>query len=131
MTLNLNQIVYFINYLEKAMSKWENTVSFDKVPHYNVEMEIDTDYAILHLRGDQHIGQKGIDVNKLIQESLNVIEEHKNHMFIIDTGDMIENNVKNSKSDINTNLFMFLNGLDTINDDFKLLKLRNNCINFQ
>jgi len=31
--------------------------------------------------------------------------------------------IKKSRSDINTNLFMFLKGLETINDDFKLINL--------
>jgi len=51
-------------------------------------------------------------INELWSPDITV-EELKKHQVTL----------KNSKSDINTNLFMFLNGLDTINDDFKLLKL--------
>ncbi len=53
-------------------------------------------------------------INELWSPDITV-EELKNHQTSL-------KKIK-SNSDINTNLFMFLNGLDTINDDFKLIKL--------
>ena len=72
---------------------------FEKIPVYNIEMPITNDYIILQLRGDQHIGHKSIDINEMITAELKNIRKYKNHIVILDSGDMIENNIKGSVSE--------------------------------
>ena len=76
-----------------------STNEFEKIPVYNIEVPITNDSLIIQLRGDQHIGHRSISINEMLAAELKNVKKHKDHIIILDTGDMIENNIKGSVSD--------------------------------
>ena len=71
------------------------------LPVFNITMPIVKDHAILNIRGDEHIGHKQCNINDLKNALLAEQAKHRNHMFVINTGDMIENVLKASTGSAN------------------------------
>ncbi len=78
-------------------AKWEQDEIPIDIPVYNVEFELkNKSYIVLHVRGDQHVGLKGLDVDQLVNSYKKEQDSHRDNMFVIDTGDWIENGLKRS-----------------------------------
>jgi len=84
------------------MAQWEHSESIDQnIPVYNIEMPITRDYVIVQARGDEHIGHKSCNIDKMETTLLAEQAKYRNHMFVVNTGDMIENILKNSTGSAN------------------------------
>jgi len=84
------------------MAQWEHSETINQsIPVYNIEMPITTDYVILQVRGDEHIGHKSLNINDMKQILLKEQQKYKDHMFVVNTGDMIENILKTSTGSTN------------------------------
>jgi len=75
---------------------WEQSEITSDIPVYNVEFPITGSELVLQVRGDQHIGLNCIDLEEMEAEYLASQREYKDNMFVIDTGDFIENGLKTS-----------------------------------
>ena len=75
---------------------WEQTEIPQNIPVFNVEIPITRSFLTLQVRGDQHIGVKGIDIEDMKTVLKREQDQHRGHLFVIDTGDWIENPLKRS-----------------------------------
>lgn len=75
---------------------WEQSEVPHNVPVYNIEFETNSDNIVLQIRGDAHIGLNCIDVNEYIDQLIESQNSENQNMFVIETGDLIENGLKSS-----------------------------------
>jgi len=66
------------------------------IPVFPIEIEIDRPALTLHVRGDQHIGLKGINIEEMKLAYKREQDQHRGNILVIDTGDLIENALKSS-----------------------------------
>jgi len=78
------------------MRDWEQNEVGVNIPTYSIDMETNESFVTLHVRGDQHIGVRGIDIEQMTEVYLREQEQHRGHMIVLDTGDGIENALKSS-----------------------------------
>ncbi len=84
------------------MAQWEHSETISQnIPVFNIEMPITKDFVILNVRGDEHIGHKSLDIADMKSKLLAEQAKYKNHMFVVNTGDMIENILKASTGSLN------------------------------
>jgi len=84
------------------MAQWEHSETINQsIPIYNIEMPVTRDYVMVQVRGDEHIGHKSLNINEMKQVLLKQQGKHKDHMLVINTGDMIENILKTSTGSAN------------------------------
>ena len=84
------------------MAQWEHSETFNQsIQVYNIELPITRDYAMIQVRGDEHIGHKSLNINEMKQTLLKEQAKYKDHMLVINTGDMIENILKTSTGSAN------------------------------
>jgi hypothetical protein len=76
-------------------SKWEQS-DYTPITIINKKININSDFLTVHIRGDQHIGTQGFNLNRHVEICKNQQEKYRGHIFVIDTGDLIENNLKRS-----------------------------------
>lgn len=67
-----------------------------KIQKYNITVPISTSELVVQVRGDQHYGVKGVDKDLMTKTLLEEQNQHKNNLFVIDTGDTIENHLTTS-----------------------------------
>jgi len=79
-----------------SLTDWEQQECSEDIPVYPINFELDHPFLTLHLRGDQHIGVRGIDVKAMKEVYIREQEQHKGHILVLDTGDIIENALKGS-----------------------------------
>lgn len=77
-------------------AKWEQDEVPQNIPVYNIEIPITGTELTVQVRGDQHIGLKCVDINEMTSVYKREQDKYRGSMFVIDTGDMIENGLKNS-----------------------------------
>lgn len=79
-----------------SLNDWEQGECSEDIPVYSINFDIDHPFLVLHVRGDQHIGVRGIDINAMTEVYCREQEQHRGHMLVIDTGDIVENALKGS-----------------------------------
>ena len=84
------------------MAQWEHSETINQsIPVINIEIPITRDYAIIQVRGDEHIGHKSLNLNEMKQTLLKAQSQYRDHLIVINTGDMIENILKTSTGSAN------------------------------
>lgn len=78
------------------MRPWEQDEAPLNIPVYNIRQIITHPFLTLHVRGDQHLGVAGIDVEEMVEVLKREQDQHRGHIFVVDTGDYIENSLKGS-----------------------------------
>jgi len=66
------------------------------IPIYKVTVPITSHELTISVRGDFHYGIDGIDMNEGIKTFKKEQNQYRNNMFVIYTGDLIENNLNSS-----------------------------------
>ncbi|MCP3683997.1 MAG: hypothetical protein GY861_15050 [bacterium] len=76
---------------------WEQSEVPVNIPVYNIEFQLTTQsFIALHVRGDQHLGLKGLDLEQLELDYKREQDTYRNHILVLDTGDWLECNNKTS-----------------------------------
>jgi len=78
------------------MRVWEQSEVKENIPVYPVNISITKPELTLHVRGDQHIGLKCVNIPKMTAALKYEQDQHRDNIFVIDTGDMIENGLSSS-----------------------------------
>ncbi len=78
------------------MRVWEQTEVKENIPVYPVNITITKPELTFNIRGDQHIGLKCVNVPNMIAALKYEQTQHKDNIFVVDTGDIIENGLGSS-----------------------------------
>lgn len=66
------------------------------IPIYNITIPIKGDVLTVQVRGDQHYGAIGVNKEEMVAVYKQQQDIHRGNLFVIDTGDLLENNLNNS-----------------------------------
>lgn len=66
------------------------------IPIYRVTVPINSSELVLNIRGDFHYGVRGVDITEMVKVLEREQDQHRGNMFVLYTGDLIENNLTNS-----------------------------------